>query len=107
MMFPLSRWSFLIGDEPCTVINKAIQAQSPVVEEIVEEEEEEQKEEEEEEAREPTPVNEQIVEVVVEDATDKEEEQEKSEIEPTKVSVYHLCQSIDYINPYVSKKFQP
>ena len=66
------RWSFLIGDEPCTVVNKPAKAPSPVIEEI--------------EVEEGLVGEDQQVEVIIEEVKDdKEEEQEKAEVEPTKV----------------------
>lgn len=71
------RWSFLIGDEPCTLINRPPPKKSTLqLEEVVEEEEEEE-------------VDGEKVEVVIEEAEEEEEEkveeEEKAEMEATKV----------------------
>ena len=68
----------MIGDEPCTVINKPPKPESPVIEEI----------EEEEMGGEASPREEnQQVEVVIEEVQEeaKEEAEEKAEVEATKV----------------------
>ena len=70
------RWSFLIGDEPCTVVNKPPKAPSPVLEEI-------------EEVEQPQ------VEVIIEEFQDeKEEEQEKADVESTKVGDFHCYELV-------------
>ena len=71
------RWSFLIGDEPCTLINRPPPKKSTLqLEEVVEEQEEEEEEDGEK------------VEVVIEEAEEEEEkveEEEKADVEATKV----------------------
>lgn len=71
------KWSFLIGDEPCTVINRPPPKKATIqLEEVLEEQEVEEEEEEETEK----------VEVVIEEEEEEEkvEEEEKAEVEPTK-----------------------
>ena len=76
------RWSFLIGDEPCTVINKPPKVESPVIEEV-----EDEMVEEEAYARE----EEQQIEVIIEEVQEeKEEEEEKAEVEATKVGAVKI-----------------
>lgn len=82
--FVSNRWSFLIGDEPCTVINKPPKPESPVFEDVKEEEEEGEEEAGDEE--EPVVGEEQKVEVIIEVQEEKVEEEEKAEVEATKVS---------------------
>lgn len=70
------KWSFLIGDEPCTIINHPPPKKAIIqLEEVLEEQEVEEEEEETEK-----------VEVVIEEEEEvKVEEEEKAEVEPTKV----------------------
>lgn len=84
------KWSFLIGDEPCTVINRPPPKKATIqLEEVLEEQEVEEEEEEETEK----------VEVVIEEEEEevKVEEEEKAEVEPTKVcttrgqNVWNVC----------------
>ena len=71
------RWSFLIGDEPCTVINKPPKPESPVIEEVDEEAVEGEAS--------PREENQQIEVVIEEVQEEKEEAEEKAEVEATKV----------------------
>ncbi|KAL3860158.1 hypothetical protein ACJMK2_010318 [Sinanodonta woodiana] len=84
------KWSFLIGDQPCTVINHPPKPPSPLMLEPLDEEVEAEAEEEEEVEKEENlakPPEEHQVQVIIREASDievKEVAIEKADSEPTK-----------------------
>lgn len=100
---PCFRWSFLIGNEPCTVVNHPVKAQSPILEEVQEEEKAEPEVVEAEPAAETPPPGPQV-EVIIQAPTDITEDTiEKSEEEATKeVNTYRIIIYFSITSHYIT-----